>query len=56
MNESVTLCAPMPSGAALPWLAGEMLATGLLTGVAAAALVVVPVRMASARGPSATRP
>jgi len=41
---------------ALPWLAGEMLALGLLTGVAAAALIIVPVRMASARGPSATRP
>jgi hypothetical protein len=41
---------------ALPWLAGEMLALGLLTGVAAAALIIVPVRMASARGPSATPP
>jgi hypothetical protein len=41
---------------ALPWLAGEMLALGLLTGVPAAALIIVPVRMASARGPRATPP
>jgi len=41
------------SALALPWLAGEMLAAGLLTGVAAAALIVVPVRMASAREPGA---
>ena len=44
------------SALALPWLAGEMLAAGLLTGVAAAVLIVVPVRMASARGPGATPP
>ena len=41
---------------ALPWLAGEMLALGLLTGVAAAALIIVPVRMAAAREPGATLP
>ena len=35
---------------ALPSLAGEMLAVGLLTGVAAGALIVVPVRLASRRG------
>jgi hypothetical protein len=35
------------SAMALPWLAGEMLAVGLLTGVAAVVLIVVPVRMAS---------
>jgi hypothetical protein len=44
------------SALALPWLAGEMLAVGLLTGVTAAALIVVPVRMASAREPGATPP
>jgi hypothetical protein len=44
------------SALALPWLAGEMLAAGLLTGVAAAVLIVVPVRMASARDPGATAP
>jgi hypothetical protein len=44
------------SALALPWLAGEMLAAGLLTGVAAAALIAVPVRMASAQGPGATPP
>jgi hypothetical protein len=42
------------SALALPWLAGEMLGAGLLTGVAAAALIVVPVRMASTREPGAT--
>lgn len=41
------------SALALPWLAGELLATGLLTGVAAGFLIVVPVRMASRRGPGA---
>jgi len=41
------------SALALPWLAGEMLAAGLMTGVAAVVLIVVPVRMASARGPGA---
>ena len=35
------------SAMALPWLAGEMLWVGVLTGVAAAVLIVVPVRMAS---------
>ena len=44
------------SAMALPWLAGEMLGVGLLTGVAAVVLIVVPVRMASARGSGATPP
>ena len=44
------------SALALPWLAGELLGVGLLTGVAAAALIVVPVRLASGRGPGATPP
>ena len=44
------------SALALSWLAGEMLAAGLLTGLAAAALIVVPVRMASRRGPGVTSP
>ena len=44
------------SAMALPWLAGEMLGVGLLTGVAAVVLIVVPVRMASVRGPGATPP
>ena len=44
------------SALALPWLAGELLAAGLLTGVAAGVLIVVPVRMASRRGPGATPP
>ena len=35
------------SALALSWLAGELLAAGLLTGVAAGALIVVPVRLAS---------
>jgi hypothetical protein len=35
------------SAMALPWLAGEVLAVGLMTGVAAVVLIVVPVRMAS---------
>jgi hypothetical protein len=35
------------SSPALPWLAGELLATGVLLGVAAAALIIVPVRMAT---------
>jgi hypothetical protein len=35
------------SSLALPWLAGELLAAGVLTGVAAAFLIVVPVRLAS---------
>jgi hypothetical protein len=44
------------SALALPWLAGELLWVGLLTGVTAAALIVVPVRLASGRGPGATPP
>jgi hypothetical protein len=40
----------------LPWLAGELLADGLLTGLAAGALIVVPVRLASRRGPGTTSP
>lgn len=38
------------SSPALPWLAGELLAAGVLVGVAAAALIVVPVRLASRPG------
>jgi hypothetical protein len=38
---------------ALPWVAGEMLATGLLTGITAAFLIAVPVRMASRQEPGA---
>jgi len=37
------------SALALTWLAGELLGVGLLTGVTAAALIVVPVRLASRR-------
>jgi hypothetical protein len=37
------------SALALPWLAGEMLAAGLLSGITAVVLIIVPVRMASAR-------
>ena len=44
------------SALALSWLAGELLAAGLLTGVAAGALIVMPVRLASRRGPGATPP
>jgi hypothetical protein len=44
------------SALALPWLAGELLAAGLLTGVAAGVLIVVPVRLAARRGPGATPP
>jgi hypothetical protein len=40
------------SALALPWLAGELLAAGVLTGLAAGALIVVPVRLASRRGPA----
>jgi hypothetical protein len=32
---------------ALPWLAGELLAAGLLLGLAAVTLIIVPVRLAS---------
>ena len=35
------------SSPALPWLAGELLAAGVLLGVAAAALIIVPVRLAT---------
>jgi len=35
------------SALALPWLAGELLAAGVMFGVAAAALIIVPVRLAS---------
>jgi hypothetical protein len=35
------------SAMALPWLAGELLAAGVMFGVAAAALIIVPVRLAS---------
>jgi hypothetical protein len=44
------------SASALPWLAGELLATGLLTGVAAGFLIVVPVRLASRHGPGVPPP
>ena len=44
------------SALALSWLAGELLGVGLLTGVTAAALILVPVRLASGRGPGATPP
>jgi hypothetical protein len=40
------------SAAALPWLAGELLAAGVLFGLAAGALIVVPVRLASHPGPA----
>ena len=40
----------------LALLAGELLAVGVLTGVAAGALIVVPVRLASRRGPGAALP
>jgi len=38
------------SSPALPWLAGELLAAGVLLGVAAAALIIVPVRLAERPG------
>jgi hypothetical protein len=44
------------SAPALAWLAGELLALGLLTGVVAGALIVVSVRPASRRGPGAISP
>ena len=44
------------SALALSWLAGELLGVGLLTGVVAVVLIVVPVRLASGRGPGATPP
>jgi len=42
------------SAMALPWMATELLAAGLLTGVAAGVLIVVPVRLASRRGSAAS--
>jgi hypothetical protein len=44
------------SALALPWLAGEMLATGLLTSITAVFLIVVPVRMAARQEPGASSP
>ena len=44
------------SALALPWLAGELLVDGLLTGLAAGALIVVPMRLAARRGPGTTSP
>jgi hypothetical protein len=44
------------SALALPWLAGGLLVDGLLTGLAAGALIVVPVRLAARRGPGTTSP
>jgi hypothetical protein len=44
------------SASGLPWLAGKLLAAGLLTGVAAGALIVVPARLASRREPGVTPP
>ena len=35
------------SASALPWLAGELLAAGVLLGLTAGALIIVPVRLAS---------
>ena len=40
------------SSPALPWLAGELLAAGVLLGVAAAALIIVPVRLAGRQEPA----
>jgi len=42
------------SSPALPWLAGELLAAGVLLGVAAAALIIVPVRLAGRQGPTSS--
>ena len=44
------------SALAQPWIATELLADGLLTGLAAGVLIVVPVRLASRRGPGTTSP
>ena len=44
------------SALALPWIATGLLADGLLTGLAAGALIVVPVRLASRRGPGTASP
>ena len=44
------------SAPALAWLAGELLALGLLTGVVAGAMIVVSVRLASGWEPGATPP
>jgi hypothetical protein len=35
------------SSLAMPWLAGELLAAGLMLGLVAAGLIIVPVRLAS---------
>jgi hypothetical protein len=40
------------SALALPWLAGELLAAGVLLGLTAGALIIVPVRLASRPGPA----
>ena len=40
------------SALALPWLAGELLAAGLLLGLTAGALIIVPVRLASRPEPA----
>ena len=39
------------SSLALPWLAGELLAAGVLLGLTAGALIIVPVRLASRPAP-----
>ena len=39
------------SAVALPWLAGELLAAGVLLGLTAGALIIVPVRLASRPAP-----
>lgn len=44
------------SALALPWIATGLLADGLLTGLAAGALIVVPVRLASRRGSGTASP
>jgi hypothetical protein len=43
------------SSPALPWLAGELLAAGVMAGLLAAALIIIPVRMATAPAPLPTR-
>jgi hypothetical protein len=44
------------SSPALPWLATEMLAAGLLLGVAAVVLIIVPARLAGRPGPATPSP
>jgi hypothetical protein len=44
------------SALALPWLAGGLLVDGLLAGLAAGALIVVPIRLAARGGPGTTSP